>query len=131
MKKGRILHPQLSHVVASMGHTDGLVIADCGLPIPEGVERVDLALAQQIPTFLQVLDSVLSELEVEQIVLAEEMRTYNPEMLQAIELRLSGIPVQWVSHETFKTMTASSKAVVRSGECSPYANVILKSGVIF
>ncbi len=131
MKKGRILHPQLSQVVASMGHTDGLVIADCGLPIPEGVERVDLALAQQIPTFLQVLDSVLSELEVEQIVLAEEMRTYNPEMLQAIELRLSGIPVQWVSHEIFKTMTASSKAVVRSGECSPYANVILKSGVIF
>lgn len=131
MKKGRILHPQLSQVIASMGHTDGLVIADCGLPIPEGVERVDLALAQQIPTFLQVLDSVLSELEVEQIVLAEEMRTHNPKMLQEIELRFSGIPVQWVSHETFKAMTSSSKAVVRSGECSPYANVILKSGVIF
>lgn len=131
MKKGRILHPQLSHVVASMGHTDSLVIADCGLPIPETTERVDLALTEHIPTFLQALDTILSELQVESFVLAEEIKTFNPELQAAIEDRLKGKELQWVSHEAFKVLTRSARAVVRTGECSPYANVILKSGVIF
>lgn len=131
MKKGRILHPQLSRVVASLGHTDALVIGDCGLPIPESTERVDLALTEHIPSFLQVLDTILTEFEVESLVLAEEIKTYNPQMQQAIEERLMGKPIEWVSHEAFKKQMESAKAVVRTGECSPYANVILKSGVIF
>lgn len=131
MKKGRILHPQLSHVVASMGHTDSLVIADCGLPIPETTERVDLALTEHIPTFLQALDTILSELQVESFVLAEEIKTFNPELQAAIEERLAGKELIWVNHEAFKELTRSARAVVRTGECSPYANVILKSGVIF
>lgn len=131
MKKGRILHPQLSRVIASMGHTQGLVIADCGLPIPMGVERVDLALCEHVPSFLATLDAILTEFEVEELVLAEEIKTHNPEMLKGIEQRLGSKPIKWVTHETFKTMTENCEAIVRTGECSPYANVILKSGVIF
>lgn len=131
MKKGRVLHPQLSEVIARMGHTDGLVIADCGLPIPEHVERIDLALTACVPSFIQTLDVVLSELHVESIVLAEEIKVNNPSILQAIETALPGIAIEWVSHATFKQYTAHAKAIVRTGECSPYANVILKSGVVF
>lgn len=131
MKKDRILHPQLSEIIARMGHTDGLVVADCGLPIPEHVERVDLALVAKIPSFIQTLEAILSELEVESIVLAEEIKKMNPEILGEIEKRLPNIKTEWVSHEAFKKLTEQSKAVVRTGECSPYANVILKSGVTF
>lgn len=131
MKKGRILNPQLSHVVASMGHTDGIVVADCGLPIPKGVERIDLAVSEGVPGFLQVLDVLLTELQVEKLVLAEEIKVNNPHILKEIIRRLEGVEIEWVSHEDFKVMTSECKAVVRTGECSPYANVILKSGVIF
>lgn len=131
MKKGRVLNPQLSEVIARMGHTDGLVIADCGLPIPEHVERIDLALTARVPSFMQTLEVILSELHVEGIVLAEEIKINNPDVLVAIESILPGIPVEWVSHEVFKRQTEHCKAIVRTGECSPYANIILKSGVVF
>lgn len=131
MKKGSVLNPQLSYVIASMGHTDQLVIGDAGLPIPEHVERIDLALVRNIPTFLQTLEAILTELEVEAAIVAEEIQEKNPEVLQAIKKSLPNLEVQFVSHETFKAMTSDAKAVVRTGECSPYANIILKSGVTF
>lgn len=131
MKKGNILNPQLSKIIASMGHTDGLVIADCGLPIPDVAERVDLALSEHIPSFIQTLEVVLRELEVESIVLAEEIKTFNPSLCEVLLEKFSSKPVTWVDHDTFKQLTKEAKAVVRTGECSPYANIILKSGVIF
>lgn len=131
MKKGNILNPQLSKVIASMGHTDGLVIADCGLPIPDSTERIDLALCEHIPSFMQTLEVILMELEVESIVLAEEIKQHNPLLADALITKFDGKAVNWVGHETFKEMTKAAKAVVRTGECSPYANIILKSGVIF
>lgn len=131
MKKGNILNPQLSRIIASMGHTDGLVIADCGLPIPDSTERVDLALSEHIPSFVQTLEVILMELEVESIVLAEEIKTLNPNLCEFIVNKFENKQITWVSHEAFKTLTKSARAVVRTGECSPYANIILKSGVIF
>lgn len=131
MKKGNILNPQLSKVIASMGHTDGLVIADCGLPISDATERIDLALCEHVPSFIQTLEVVLRELEVESIVLAEEMKALNPGLCEFLMEKFSDKPVTWVDHETFKSLTKEAKAVVRTGECSPYANIILKSGVIF
>ncbi|MFK5080371.1 D-ribose pyranase, partial [Glaesserella parasuis] len=70
MKKTTILNAQLSHVIATMGHTDGLTICDSGLPIPTEQHCIDLALTKGIPDFLSVLQAVLSELFIEKIVLA-------------------------------------------------------------
>ncbi len=131
MKKGSVLHPQLSQVIASMGHTDQLVVGDAGLPIPEHVERVDLALTKNVPTFLQTLEVILSELEVESAVVATEIQEKNPEVLSAIKKALPKLEIEFVPHETFKEITSDAKAVVRTGECSPYANIILRSGVTF
>lgn len=131
MKKGSILHPELSYTIACMGHTDPLVIADAGLPIPDHVERIDLALVKNVPTFVQTLEAILTELEVEAAVVAEEIREKNPEVLKAIKKALPNLEIQFIPHEAFKQMTSSAKAVVRTGECSPYANIILKSGVTF
>ena len=114
-----------------MGHTDSLTIGDCGLPIPQNVKRIDLALKYGVPTFLETLDTVLEELCVEEIIIASEIKEQNEEMYKELLKRFENIVIKEVCHEEFKEMTESSKAVIRTGECTPYANVILKSGVVF
>jgi D-ribose pyranase len=131
MKKRGILHQDISELVASMGHTDMLVIADAGLPIPDEVWRIDLALTKGVPPFLKTLEVILEELEVQEAILAEEIKTKSPELYQQIQTVLDGIPLSYVSHEDFKNMTFEAKGIVRTGEFTPYANVILVSGVTF
>ncbi|GJH42917.1 D-ribose pyranase [Pasteurella canis] len=139
MKKTTVLNAQLSQVIATLGHTDSLTICDAGLPIPTQVERIDLALSAGVPSFLQTFNAVVSEMFVERVVIAQEIKEKNPKILTALLNSLSQleqqqgnhIDVEYVSHETFKAYTHHSKAIVRSGECSPYANVILYSGVPF
>ena len=129
MKKTKMINSELSYVIIQMGHTDSLTIGDCGLPIPPETKRIDLALTHNVPTFIQTLDVVLEELCVEEAIIASEIKEKNPEVYEAIKKRVSNL--QEVSHEEFKVLTKDSKAVVRTGECSPYANIILKSGVVF
>ena len=132
MRKTVLLNSGISSVISRMGHTDTLTVGDCGLPIPQNVERIDLALKKGVPTFLETLDTILEELCVERIILADEIRAASPEMHSAILSRFSDrVTVDYVSHEELKKLTAASKAVVRTGECTSYANVILCSGVTF
>lgn len=131
MKKIGLLNQPLSHIIAGMGHLDTLVIADAGLPIPSTTTRIDLAVQKNIPSFLDVLSAVLSELKVESAIYAEEMIARSPEMNQRMLKMLEGIPASTVSHEVFKAHTAKACAVVRTGEFTPYANVILVAGVVF
>ncbi len=135
MKKGRLLNSELSYEIARIGHTAHLTLCDAGLPIPAGVKRIDLAVERGYPSFIRVLDAVLSEMLVEEAILAQELAEKNPAMYDEIIKafgRCENRPnVVMVSHEDFKKLSGSSEAIVRTGECSPYANVILKSGVAF
>lgn len=131
MKKTPLLNSKLSSVIARMGHTQTLTLGDAGLPVPPGVPRIDLAVTKGIPTLLQVLDAVLQELQVEKIILAEEIRGSSPSMEGDILRRLPGVAVEYLPHEAFKAETSTSCAVVRTGEVTPYANIILQSGVTF
>ena len=131
MRKTKLINSEVSYTISKMGHTDSLTIGDCGLPIPDCVYRIDLALKYGVPSFLETLDTVLEELCVEEIVIAEEIVEENTNIYNEILKRFENIKVTMVSHEDFKKMTKESKAVVRTGECTPYANIILKSGVVF
>jgi D-ribose pyranase len=131
MKLGGILNHQLARVVAEMGHTDGLTVADAGLPVPLEVERIDLAVSPGVPSVAQVLEAIASELRVEQIVVADESFDRNPDLLRALERIFPRVPIEAVPHEAFKALMRGTRAVVRTGECAPYANAILRSGVIF
>ncbi len=131
MKKTKLINSEISYTISKMGHTDSLTIGDCGLPIPNEVNRIDLALKYGVPTFLETLDTVLEELCVEEIVIANEIIEKNKAIHSEILKRFENIKITYVSHEEFKRQTRDSKAVVRTGECSPYANIILKSGVVF
>lgn len=139
MKKGRLLNAELSHVIARLGHTDTLTIADAGLPIPAGPQRIDLALTPGTPDFMQVVNAVALEMQVESALIAEEIKQHNPQLHSALVAVLEAlqqhqgnvITIRYTSHEQFKQQTQRSQAVIRSGECSPYANVILSAGVTF
>lgn len=131
MKKGKLINSELSSVIAKMGHTDLLTICDSGLPIPKDVQRIDLALKRGIPTFLETLDTVLEELEVEEIIIANEMEEVSNNLYLEILKKFPHIKITKVKHEEFKCITKNSIAIVRTGEFTPYANIILKSGVVF
>lgn len=131
LKKTALLNAPLSHLVASMGHTDSLCIADAGLPIPSGPERIDLAVTRGLPGFLDVLTAVLEELVVERVVVAEEIRSGNVQILESLRGMLGDVPIEFVSHEQFKSLSSGSRGIVRTGECTPYANILLYSGVPF
>lgn len=133
MKRAGILNSDIARVLAYMGHTDTLCIGDCGLPVPDGVERIDLALCFGEPGFVRTLEVVLEDMKVEKIVLAEEIKEQNPRVLAQIEKLFEGqkVEVEFVPHTQFKLQTRGCKAVIRTGETTPYANIILQSGCIF
>lgn len=131
MKKIGVLNKAISQVIASMGHTDMMTVADAGLPIPDRVQRIDLALREGVPAFLETVEAIASELEVERIVVAREMLEVSPEIEAGLKRIFEDVPTEFVSHEDFKALSHQSKAIVRTGEFTPYANVILVSGVVF
>lgn len=133
MKRTGILNSDISRVLSYMGHTDCICIGDCGLPIPDEVERIDLALKFGVPTFMDTLKVVAEDMKIEKIVLAEEIKTQNPQVLSEVEALFAGqdIEVEFVSHTELKAQTNECKAVIRTGETTPYANIILQSGCIF
>ncbi|MDE1180465.1 D-ribose pyranase [Paraburkholderia sp.] len=132
MKKLGHLNRDIARVMAAMGHTDCLVIADCGLPIPDGVECIDVSLKLGVPGFFDVLDSVLADFKAERVVFATEALTQNATVAERIaQFAVDGLVTDDVPHDEFKRLCQHAKVVIRTGECSPYANVILHSGVIF
>lgn len=131
MKKTMLLNAGVSAIIAQMGHTDTLTIGDCGLPIRGSAQRIDLALRKGVPGFLETLEAVLSELCVERAILANEIRDVSPDMHEQILTLLKDIPVDYISHEELKSRSELSRAVIRTGECTAFANILLISSVTF
>lgn len=139
MKKSTLINSDLSYLVATLGHTDEITICDAGLPIPEQVLRIDLALTHGVPSFKQTVQTLLDESQIEGVIIAEEFSKVSPEahatlldQIKTEEARCGKvINVTYITHEEFKHRTNNSRAVVRTGECTPYANVIFQAGVTF
>lgn len=129
MKKLGVINQPIAAVIAGLGHTDTLAIADAGLPIPAEPQRIDLALMAGVPRFLDTLRVVLLEMQVEKAIIAREMRKVSPQIYDAIAAMLGDIPIEEVDHTDFKAQTRVARAVIRTGEHTPYANIILVAGV--
>lgn len=129
MKKTGIINSQISAVIAQLGHMDTLTISDAGLPIPETTKRIDLALTKGKPSFVDTLEVILTEMCIEKAIVAQEILEYSPDLYKEIQISLGDIPIETVSHVEFKQQTKTSRAVIRTGEFTPYANVILVAGV--
>lgn len=135
MKRHGILNSDISRVLSYMGHTDTLAVGDCGLPIPEETERIDLALKMGVPSFMEVLTELIKEMKVEKVVLAEEIKEQNPavhkEILTLLDTMDNTCDVEYVTHQELKQQTKACRAVIRTGETTPYANIILQSACLF
>lgn len=119
MKKNGIINADISRVLSYMEHTDTLAVGDCGLPIPDETERIDLALKLGVPSFMEVLREVEKEMKIEKVVLAKEIREQNPavlkEILELVEQMDTACQVEYVSHAELKAHTKSYRAVIRTG----------------
>jgi D-ribose pyranase len=131
MKRIGILNQDILNAVGSLGHSDRIVISDAGLPIPKHVNRIDLSVTKGIVPFFDVLKPMLAEVVVEKVILAKEIKDKSPEIHTHILALVGKIPVEYVSQEEFKKMTHEAKAVIRTGQCTPYTNIMLEIGVDF
>lgn len=135
MKRNGILNSEISKVLSDMGHTDYICIGDCGLPVPSGVKKIDLAVKFGLPSFMDVLKEVKNDMHIEKIFLATEIKEKNSKMLSDITSLFSDSNIMsdctYVPHSEFKEITKGAKAIIRTGESTPFSNIILVSGVSF
>ena len=128
---GELLNAQLMKAVTELGHGESICIADAGLPIPATVPVVDLSLIAGIPSVLDVLTTLRQEMSIESATIADALQEGSPEQLDGIFAQLAGTPLERIPHEELKGRLSSAKLVIRTGECTPFANVLLYGGVTF
>ncbi|MCY8447265.1 D-ribose pyranase, partial [Bacillus spizizenii] len=126
-----ILNSHLAKLLADLGHTDKIVIADAGLPVPDGVLKIDLSLKPGFPAFQDTAAVLANEMVVEKVIAAAEIKVSNQENARFLENLFSEQEIEYLSHEEFKLLTKEAKAIIRTGEFTPYANCILQAGVLF
>lgn len=132
MRRSGILNAELAALVAGMGHGELLVVGDAGLPVPPGVRCIDLALVPGVPGFQQAVAALLGELVVERGVANAEQLDAAPAAAVALEAGWPpGVPLERVPHAELKLLVAGARAVVRTGEFTPYCNLVLVAGVPF
>src|SRR5437764_14779530 len=106
LKEVRILNPRLLAALAGAGHTDLIVIADSGLPVPPGPELIDLSLVPGTPAFLEVLEAVTASLGFESALVAVDTR--GQQISGPLRDRLGDVPVEEVPHDEFKRRVAGA-----------------------
>lgn len=132
MKYTGIINQPISSVISALGHTDMVAVADAGLPIPDGPVRIDLALKKGIPCFIETVQVVMSEMYVEKALIAAEMQQVSPALHDVLLKNLVLHPkpmIDYLPHEEFKKLLPLTRAIIRTGEYTPFANVILVAGV--
>lgn len=131
MKRNGIINSEISKVLSYMRHTDLICISDLGLPCPDNIKTIDLSIKLGSPSFIDVLSEIIKDMKIERIILAEEIKDNNKEVYNKILSMFENISIEYVSHNNFKQKTSDCKAIIRTGEATPYANIILQSACIF
>lgn len=128
MKKNPLLHPEISKIIASLGDGERLVIASANLPISSDMKRIDLALTLDVPTVVQTLAVVMSELSVEEAIIAEELEQVDKPFLQSLKDQLGEVPTTQILYVALKQQSKLAKAVIRTGDNNKFGTVILTAG---
>ncbi|MFW3536250.1 D-ribose pyranase [Staphylococcus caprae] len=134
MKKTEVLNSHISQAISTLGHYDLLTINDAGMPIPNDDKRIDVAVTKGLPRFIDVLENVLTEVEIQKIYLAEEIKTHNSKQLKAIKQLINEhVIIEFIPHSKMKEMLQSplNKGNIQTGETTPFSNIILESNVTF
>ena len=128
MLKTGILNPQINSLLSRVRHTNTLVIADRGFPYWPGVETIDISLVDDLPRVADVLRAVRGNFEIGAYFMAEEFRTNNPRKVVAQRMELTkGVPLTFEPHVKFKQRVPQAIGLIRTGDSTPYSNLILES----
>jgi D-ribose pyranase len=130
-KTGGLIHSELSYLVACLGHGDSIVLADAGLPCPLGPKWIDLAVSPGVVGFLEVVRAISTEMNVSRFVVATQLVESNLSVVSCIQACFPDAHMEIVDHDDLKGLSVSAKAIVRTGEYTPFANVVLFAGVPF
>jgi len=130
MKRGRVLNSELSYAIASMGHTDLMIVCDAGFPIPSSAWRIDLAIVQDIPDLETVLSAISEAFIAERVSFAKEMEKNNPPLLLKVKKLFPESIIDPIPHaKILSEMAFKAKVIVRTGAFDPWGNILLYAGV--
>jgi D-ribose pyranase len=129
MKETGILNSNIASIISRHGHGDLLLITDAGFAIPRGVEVIDISLSENQPRVIDFLHVLLKHFSVEKVIMANQTKKVNPSYFNEIIAVFDNDPeVETIDHKELKKLSESVKAVIRTGDFTAYANVLLVSG---
>ena len=128
MLKSGIINPHVLELVARIRHTNTLVISDWAFPFWPEIETVDISLTHNIPTVLDVLDLLTPIFKIGRIWQAEEFVAVNPpDVVGRYAESFGEIPLTREAHVDFKQRVPHAIGLIRTGDATPYGNIILES----
>jgi D-ribose pyranase len=128
MLKSGILNPQINSLISRVRHTNTLVIADRGFPFWPMIETVDTSLVDDVPTVLQAFAALRGNFVIGKAWMAQEFLRNNLPMIRAAFAKaLDGIDLKHERHVDFKKRVPHAIGLIRTGDTTPYANLILES----
>jgi len=126
--KSGILNPHVNSLLSNVRHTNTLIVADRGFPFWPEIEIVDLSLVDDIPRVLDVLYAIRRNFAVGRFFMAEEFRLRNtPAVIQQFAEAMASVEVVYESHAEFKKRVPHVIGLIRTGDTTDFANVILES----
>ncbi|GAA2896468.1 D-ribose pyranase [Microbacterium esteraromaticum] len=130
MKRHGILNAQLSGALATLGHTDLILVVDAGFPIPRDAQRVDLAVAENLPDLRTVIGLIADEVVIEGVVRAEDVTSNNPRLDEWLIQRFPDAEFSTRTHaDVLGALAKQAKVIVRTGAFEPWGNIGLFCGV--
>jgi len=128
MLQSGILNPHLNHLLSRIRHTNTLVIADWAFPYWPQIETVDISLVKGIPTIADLLTAIEANFKIGEAWMAEEYLSHNPPGSdQAIRSILKSVPLTFEPHLEFKKRVPHAIGLIRTGDITPYGNIIIES----
>jgi L-fucose mutarotase len=129
------LPPDLLHALASMGHGDELVIADANFPAAKLARRLVQTTADSTT---RLSTAVLGVLPLDEFVAApltlmapaRPQDSAAPALADLSAVLASHGKIEQIDRNAFYERAAEAFAIVRTSDARPYANVILRKGVI-
>ena len=130
MKRHGILNAQLSGALATLGHTDLILVVDAGFPIPRDANRIDLAIAENLPDLRTVLALINDEIVVEGVLRAADVPSNNPRLDEWLTETFDGAEFTTRTHaDMLSEVAQQAKVIVRTGAFEPWGNIGLFCGV--
>ena len=128
MSRNPILNAQLNAALSKVGAGDRVALIAARFPAPEGVEVIDLALCDGIPSFKTAFELLIMQLDVDQVTRTEELEKQNPQLQKLIEAQTEavGAKMEALTYRQFKVLAKTARFAVRVGEAEVQASVILR-----